>query len=752
MKEPLRKKQFFIAILFACVFAALLAANNAIPLHQTTATTPATYIETVLPPAEISNNYKNDPYVRIHPSTVLYPAIRFVESLQHSPFSDLRFLLGRKRIAELLEWGETIPSNSISIHQDPQKTAQELNSKRRAGWKTYLTLQTTWESLLSDYMHECEYATDTQNQHLDQAWYLESILFAVRRDERLLLGRIENSALAITNRQYIYAISHATFSYCKQRLDSIGYATDEYRQNYLTPPTTSGHLTPYITTQSVPYATSIRLSANNANHTTRLREGNSAWQSTEPLPIKSDDRTINTRIGAEPITQQNEWTKKINHGTAINETSVTVPQDIRATRLLVTISDIPPSTKAIQIRKDSKLFNPVQNMYSNHTEFFPAYHLHTYKTPYKMVLYELPNERVDRVYVKLIQSPPNTAVANISITALYRPPILLAGTIHPIPHEGLITTTRKWFSQNSMALIIADFLIVVVLCAIYIRSVRQVLAQIWGHIFSRKNVFTYVVPTTILLIAADVTLTSKNIPIYRYVLVPFGIALYVLKPSGKTISQHIGLLFGLSLLGYLAKLPAAETLFRWSYLYMCFAFFFHSYNNTKSGSKSHLHDPLWYRQYMAIDRHIRRAYNKIFHVPVKKPSDFLHNTLIAFFVILASISLVLLVRKLNSIATNYNRIPSISAVEPQTIYPGTVVVIKGKSFGWNTDQNSRIMSVYGDMNILDWKDTRVVFQIPAAMRSGTMQIQIAKYDVWFNEVKLLTSEPASINVTATKQK
>ena len=752
MKEMLRKKYCYIAILFACVFAALLVANNSIQLHQPTTVAPATYVETVLAPAEIANNYKNDPYVRIHPSTVLYPAIRFVESLQRSPYDDLRFELGRKRIAELREWGETIPSNPISIHQDPQKTAQELNSTRRASWKTYLTLQATWESLLSDYMQECEFATDTQNQHLEHAWYLESILFAVRRDERLLLGRIENSALAITNRQYIYAISDATFSYCKQRLDSIGYATDEYKQNYLAPPTTSGLLTPYMTTQSVPYATSVRVSTNNSSPTMLLQEGGHTWQGSEALMIKSDDRTINTRITAQPITQPNEWTKTINHGTAINETSVTIPQDIRATRLLITVSDIPPSTKAVQIRKDSKLFNPVQNTYSNHTEFFPPYHLHSYKTPYKMVLYELPNERVDRVYVKLIQSPPSTAIATINITALYRPSILLAGNIRAMPHDGLITAVRKWFSQNTMVLLIADILIVVVLCAIYIRTIRNILTQIGGFIFSRKNVFTYVVPITILLIAADVALTSKNISIYVYILAPFGIAFYVLKPSGKTISQHIGFLLGLSVLGYLAKLPAAEALFRWAYLYMGIAFFFHTYKTTKAVSKSHIHHPLWYRHYMAIVSHMRRAYNKIFHVPVKGSSDFLHNTLIIFFVILASIFVILLVRKINSIATNYNRIPSISAVEPNVIHPGTVVAIKGKSFGWNTDQNSRIMSVYGDMNILDWKDTRVVFQVPANAQPGTMQIKIAKYDVWFNEVKLLTSEPVSINVTSTKQR
>lgn len=747
-----KKKSFYGGIFAACIVAVILVANNTVPLHKANTQSSKTYIETILTPAEIGNNYKNDPYVRIHPSNVLYPLIRFVESLQHPRFGDGRFELGRKRVAELLAWGESIPSSPISIHKDPQETAHEINENRRAKWDTYLTLQATWESLLSDYMQECEYATDSHNSNLDQPWHLESILYAIRRDERLLLGSINNPGIAIKNRNYIYIISNATFSYCKQQLETIDYSTDPYTQNYLSPQSTAGEVKPFITVQSAPYATNVRLSVNNRPLTHQLQEGKAAWSRAMPFSLQTSDRTIQTQIQAEPITQLNRWEKAATHAVTTFETSITIPQDLLASRLLFSIANISPEVKAIQIWKDSELYNPIQNTNVQHTEFFPPYHLHSHQTSYKTILYELPNERVTTVHVRLAGMQSDTPIPKISVTALYRPSILLAGDVRVSTPDSYVSKVRQWISSHYKTLLGINALYVIILLALQNRFIKQALNNATTALLNTKTVFIYLLPITALLVLCDVLLTSKHVTIYLFVLAPFGLTLYILRPSGKTLSQHILILFILALLSFVAKQPATDALFRWGYLYLCAAVFFTSQNLVAKNPTLNFPSPIWHRLYTSILSFIRYAYTKIFHVPPKRTFDYLYNAFITSLILVICVSAVLLLRKLNAITANYNRIPTITNVELTDTYPGTIIVVRGEHFGWNTDQNSRIMSVYGDMHILDWKDTKVVFQIPPNTHPGKMWIQIGKYDVWFNEVKLLTSKQERINVISTGQK
>ncbi len=90
--------------------------------------------------------------------------------------------------------------------------------------------------------------------------------------------------------------------------------------------------------------------------------------------------------------------------------------------------------------------------------------------------------------------------------------------------------------------------------------------------------------------------------------------------------------------------------------------------------------------------------------------------------------------------------PNISSSQPSLVYPSTLVVIKGRNFGWK--QHERVFLKYegGEIVTNFWSDSKIIFAVPLNWNPGEVTIWIEKPTQWEGKVVIAKSELQKLKI------
>jgi len=90
--------------------------------------------------------------------------------------------------------------------------------------------------------------------------------------------------------------------------------------------------------------------------------------------------------------------------------------------------------------------------------------------------------------------------------------------------------------------------------------------------------------------------------------------------------------------------------------------------------------------------------------------------------------------------------PIIKTIEPDLVYKATKVVLYGKNFGWNKNDQLKLLSDNENIVTDLWTDTKIIFTVPLHWKPGYITLLIKKPITWDGEKITATSEKKTIKL------
>lgn len=634
-------------------------------------------------------------------------------------------LLAKKRISELLKWGQrTHILQEVPISSDPSETVEALKAwqerhmlKRQV---TKLSPYNAWESSLARYLNHyevyLEYGKDNETTTLAIERNL-TVAKELREDEGILTRSIRMQAFSVKDKQYLLALTSAIFTHL-YKISGTGQSSVDpniyayYSLQDIAASNNAGLYTAYVRTREMPATQSAILTIGKKQHDSRqfiFQPYNKEFFLVSNVPVSVTDTYASIKV------PQLEAKKilRTNNDESIHTYKYTISEDERRLNYLLSFEFESASTSAlIEVKKQSIIIDTAQNKYLNRT-MIPlrrAYRPSAAAQQFEDVIYTGSQELVQSFAVTVSYSDPTVPKRfDVHLYPMYEPDLTLIkdkDAFFPVAAQA----------KKSPGYNLVIFVLTVLIMGLIFYIKRQFVMNLYQRLHSKITVL--LLTLTIVSFLIDVILIQSFGEIYLFALF-FWILFSLLTSLKPDTSFKIGfiLFLILILIRPLNQPILAEKVARWIIILIGWGGIHYLLVVRRKGSRE-----------ISIAEYISETLGK---APARIWSLYGRTILRAAGILIAA---GIFISAGYYVFFNRGDRPTIAFHEPSIVYESNVVLLRGSRFGTNKDNKSRLMTDFGPIPHDTWTDTKITFTIPDILPNESVSIWIERSGVVSNKV------------------
>lgn len=719
-----------------------------------------------LQPIEADKSRISYPFVRVMPKDPQYRAIYALEKFKVYNDDANELFLAKKRVAEILEWGNTfeiaysLPSDQF--RKDPLLLVAWWDQKER---RWYLQdSQTTfnfWEVEIARYANHIQSYLKSGNQDEVESSIKRglSVQRDILDDMSIINGHIDKMHLPDSDKRYLLTTSTLIFEELLKKTKTLERDGLGIRQFYSVQKSVSADSSTlvdiYVDPLQLFSPIGLTLSTGNKKYLPIYSGDPTKYLKFSDVLLAAGESVISLNYPqSNKIAVSNFKLKEANH-VRIYEHNYDIPQQMQGYPYLLDYVSYSSTVRRLTLVKNSTYINDYLNRREPKKDIQFSGPIISFHTPQQFTkILSHGNENIESVKLRLAYDYPKDSPEDYSndfatLTPITKTELILVKSNTGVASsQGILSATDvKWWSY-------AVFILNIFIATLLGFMVYQ------KRIYRALNVLAtrHIIPLFIIFVIGFITdtfLLAYNFEAVTYSL----IVVWILFLFGSGVNGRFQFALGsiLLVIGALTSsfgmINIAEKASAWVFIFVGFGVFqLVHHDDRKTTMKSHLvsnhlpyirHIAKLLRQYLA---YLYKFISWSFELRPLNLRDVTRNFAVALAYGMIVVGLYIGIGFLQNYLLRQSYDPVIYSQQPSIVYNSTKVVLHGRRFGWNTDKKSTLQANGKPLNVSLWTDTEIVFEVPLDIAVGKLSIRIDKPVFWNGKNSVTRSNTATLRV------